>query len=357
MPSKNKLPDNPFPEVEAVYESFSEDILNLDYDEIKHKYLGKKGLVIDLLCRIKEKQNKEKPLYGKAVNSLKNAIEQKINTLRGKENLQQTGKMLTKDAIDITAPFDVNIPLQDKPKLISQPGSLHPITEIGEKALRIFESMGFHVTYSRRLDNDYNVFEALNLPPEHPARDMWDTFWTQDDLIPITHTSAMQNRILTTKKVPIREVIVGRCMRNEATDASHEHTFYQVEGMYVDKGITLAHLIGTLSAFMNEFYGRDVKYRIQPSYFPFVEPGLEFLIECLTCGQKGCPFCGYSGWVELVPCGPIHPNVLREGGYDPETYTGFAWGLGYDRLVILQSHINDIRHIHSGDLKFLEQFK
>ena len=152
------------------------------------------------------------------------------------------------------------------------------------------------------------------------------------------------------------DYLLGKCFRNEATDASHEHTFYQVEGVYVDKGITLTDLIGTLSSFMNAFYGREVKYRIQPSYFPFVEPGLEFLIECLVCGQKGCPFCSYSTWVELVPCGPIHPNVLSEGGLDPGTYTGFAWGLGFDRLVILRNLISDIRLLHGGNLNFLEQF-
>ncbi|MEA3357754.1 MAG: phenylalanine--tRNA ligase subunit alpha, partial [Patescibacteria group bacterium] len=212
-------------------------------------------------------------------------------------------------------------------------------------------------TESRILDTDRNVFEALNIPPGHPARDLWDTFWTEDGLIPTTHTSSMQNRILSQKQIPIREVIVGRCFRNEATDASHEHTFYQIEGMCVGKGITLADLIGTLTTFFNAFYGKDVKYRIQPSYFPFVEPGLEFMIECMVCGQKGCSFCSYSKWIELVPCGMIHPKVLMDGGVDPEVYSGFAWGLGYDRLVMLGSKIDDIRHFHSGDIKFLEQFK
>jgi phenylalanyl-tRNA synthetase alpha chain len=228
---------------------------------------------------------------------------------------------------------------------------------MAEKALDIFKTMGFHVTTARHLDDDYNVFTALNIPKDHPARDMWDTFWTEEGFIPTTHTSAMQNRILKSQKPPIREVSMGRCYRNEATDASHEHTFYQIEGVYIDEGIDLADLTGTLREFMNTFYGKDVKYKIQPSYFPFVEPGLEFMVECMICGQKGCPFCGYSGWIELVPCGPIHPNVLKQGGLDPKKYSGFAWGLGLDRLVMLASQIEDIRHIHSGDLRFLTQFK
>ncbi len=356
--SKNDLLDR-FEQVRQVYKEMLKDLDVADKtsEELQKKYLGKKGEVKKLLRQIGKQEPEIRADFGAAVNILQQKVEQELEILQKREERQRLGKSLTKESIDVTAPFAPNISKSERPELIAKPGSLHPITQIGEKALDVFRTMGFHVTEARRLDDDYNVFEALNIPKGHPARDMWDTFWTENGLIPITHTSSMQNRIISGEDMPIREVIVGRCFRNEATDASHEHTFYQVEGVYVDEDIKLSDLIGTLSNFMNTFYGQEIKYRIQPSYFPFVEPGLEFMIECLVCGQSGCPFCGYSGWVEVIPCGMIHPNVLKEAGRDPEKYSGFAWGLGYDRLVMLGSQIQDIRNIHSGDLKFLEQFK
>lgn len=327
-----------------------------DYSELRSKYLGKRGVLTKLLHEIGSVPEKDRAQFGKDVNDIRKDVEGKLDRVKESETSQRIGSSLSSQSIDVTAPFAPNSEEIDRPQVARGKGTLHPLTSVGEKAIRIFETMGFHVVEARRLDNDYNVFEALNIPKGHPARDMWDTFWTESDLIPITHTSAMQNRILSSVEPPIREIIVGKCFRHEATDASHEHTFYQLEGVYAGENITLADLIGTLSSFMNAFYGKEVKYKIQPSYFPFVEPGLEFLIECLVCGQKGCPFCHYSKWVEVVPCGPIHPNVLREAGLSPETHTGFAWGLGFDRLVILRNQISDIRYLHSGDLKFLEQF-
>jgi phenylalanyl-tRNA synthetase alpha chain len=319
-------------------------------------YLGKQGALTLLLKGIATVSSDQRVEFGRELNVLKQMCEEHENKLKNRVLRQRVGSSMTDRTFDVTAPFGPNTDRSTRPDLLRGKGTLHPLTSIGEQAVRIFESMGFHVVESRRLDDDYNVFEALNIPKGHPARDLWDTFWTEDGLIPIPHTSAMQNRIISTVKPPIREIIVGKCFRNEATDASHEHTFYQLEGVYVDRNVTLSDLIGTLSAFANAFYGKDVKYKIQPSYFPFVEPALEFLIECLVCGQVGCPFCKYTGWIEVIPCGPIHPAVLREGGLDPEEYTGFAWGLGYDRLVMLRNSITDIRYLHCGDLKFLEQF-
>ena len=348
-----------YKEIELVWKKIATDFSSksaFSYDELKGRYLGSKGLITDLLKKIGEKSVKDRPSYGMAVNKIREAVERKLERLKESRTRHMTGSGLSDDSFDVTAPFAPNTPDEKKPRIISRRGSLHPLTSVGEKAIRIFGTMGYHVVEPRLLDNDYNAFEALNIPEGHPARDLWDTFWTESNLIPIPHTSAMQNRILSSVEPPIREIIVGKCFRNEATDASHEHTFYQLEGVYAGEDITLTDLIGTLSTFMNVFYGKEVKYTIQPSYFPFVEPGLEFLIECLVCGQKGCPFCHYSKWVEIVPCGPIHPNVLREAHLDPERYTGFAWGLGLDRLVILRNQISDIRMLHSGDLKFLEQF-
>ena len=346
-------------EIDALKKSISKDFdgeITLSYSELKTKYLGKNGEITLLLRNIGTAQKRDKASFGKKIHEQRKEVEAKLEKRKEKEGSARLGESLTGEDFDITAPFSPNTPEEEKPQLISKPGTLHPLTSVGEKAIRIFESMGFHVVEARRLDNDYNVFEALNIPRGHPARDMWDTFWTKSGLIPTPHTSAMQNRILSSVKPPMREIIVGKCFRYEATDASHEHTFYQLEGVYVGENITLTDLIGTLSSFINAFYGKEVKYKIQPSYFPFVEPGLEFLIECLVCGQHGCPFCHDSKWVEIVPCGPIHPNVLREAGLNPEKYTGFACGIGFDRLVILRNQISDIRFLHSGDLKFLEQF-
>lgn len=330
---------------------------SLDVLSFHAKYLGKQGELTMLMKGITTVNKKKRSEFGVRLNELKIICEEHEKQLRSYGLRERVGMSMSNKAFDVTAPFASNASLADRPDLSRGIGTLHPLTSVGEQAVRIFESMGFHVVESRRLDNDYNVFEALNIPKGHPARDIWDTFWTEDDLIPIPHTSAMQNRIIRAVKPPIREIIVGKCFRNEATDASHEHTFYQLEGVYVDRNITLSDLIGTLSSFANAFYGKDIKYKIQPSYFPFVEPALEFLIECLVCGQVGCPFCKYTGWIEVIPCGPIHPAVLREGGLDPDEYTGFAWGIGYDRLVMLRNSINDIRHLHGGDLKFLDQFR
>jgi len=345
-------------EIRAVELKLRADFERSDLSDayIKAEYLGKKGLITLLLKKIPTASLEKRSEYGKLLNELKKMAEDRETVLKERTLRFKSNETFSERDFDVTAPFAPNTPECDRKSLKKRKGSLHPLTSVGEEAVRIFESMGFHVVESRRLDDDYNVFEALNIPKGHPARDMWDTFWTEDDLIPIPHTSAMQNRILRSIKPPIREIIVGKCFRNEATDASHEHTFYQLEGIYVDKGITLSDLIGTLSAFVNAFYGKEIKYKIQPSYFPFVEPALEFLIECLVCGQVGCPFCKYSGWIEVIPCGPIHPSVLREGGVNPDEYSGFAWGLGYDRLVMLRNSISDIRYLHSGDLKFLEQF-
>ncbi len=328
-----------------------------DASSLNSKYLGKKGVITELMKEIKNIPAEKRAEFGKKLNELKRYVQDKVQQLQTGLERQEVGKTVVSGGFDVTAPFAPNTPSDKRPHLICEPGTLHPITELGDKAIKIWETMGFHVTEARHLDDDYHDFESLNIPAGHPARDLWDTFWTEEGYIPITQTSSMQNRILQQKKFPIREVIIGKCFRHEATDASHEHTFYQLEGMYVDKNATLADLIGTLSSFMNEYFGQEVKYKIQPSYFPFVEPGLEFLSECLICGQRGCPFCSYSGWIELVPCGMIHPNVLEMGGVDPKEYRGFAWAFGFDRLVMLRSQIKDIRNLHSGNIKFLEQFK
>ncbi|HSX05545.1 MAG TPA: phenylalanine--tRNA ligase subunit alpha [Candidatus Saccharimonadales bacterium] len=272
-------------------------------------------------------------------------------------------------AIDVTAPFDVNTPANQRPNLLpSQTGSKHPLMSELERVLDIFYRMGFTAVESREIDDDYHMFGALNFPDGHPARDDYDTFMTtQTDanskpLIAPAHTSTMQNRVLRRysanleKGEPIAVLLPGRVFRNEDLDARHEHTFYQFEGVYVDKGIHAGNLLATFKTFLSEYYQQDIEIASQPFYFPFTEPSFELALSCPFCQKKGCSICSQAGWIELLGMGMIHPNVLREGGVDPEVYTGFAWGCGLERLVMMKYGIEDIRHFESGKLDFLRQF-
>lgn len=291
----------------------------------------------------------ERQAFGQAVNALKQELEQMV----AEHEAAVASAEVT--PVDVTAPFDINSPV---PSLLSaDQGSRHPLSVEREVVADIFQRMGYRVYDSRQLDDDYHMFGALNFPEGHPARDDYDTFVTEEGLIAPAHTSTMQNRILKQNKPPIRSVIIGRVFRNEDLDAKHEHTLNQIEGVYVDKGINVGHLLSTLQTFLRAYYQTDIEYRTQPSYFPFVEPGFEFAMSCPFCDKKGCMTCKYEGWIELLGCGMIHPNVLREGGIDPKVYTGFAWGLGLDRLVMMKHSIEDLRYFQSGKLAFLRQFR
>lgn len=266
-------------------------------------------------------------------------------------------------AIDVTAPFDANVSAAHRPSLLpSEHGSKHPLMTELESILDIFYRMGFHAVESRQLDDDYHMFETLNFPADHPARDDYDTFMTEEGLIAPAHTSTMQNRVLLQYKddlekgEDIRVVIPGRVFRNEDLDATHEHTFYQLEGVYVGKGINVGNLIATLKAFLEAYYQQELKTKTQPFYFPFTEPSFEFAISRPESLKKGTGSAD-DEWLELLGCGMIHPNVLKMAGIDSNTYTGFAWGVGIDRLVLMKYGIEDIRHFESGKLEFLRQFK
>lgn len=297
---------------------------------------------------------------------------QEINALRGELQalVDAAGDQAEAlPAIDVTAPFDVNVPTGQRPNLLpSETGSKHPLMTELELVLDIFYRMGFGAVESREIDDDYHMFGALNFPEGHPARDDYDTFMTtQTDsngkpLIAPAHTSTMQNRVLKKharsleQGEPIAVLIPGRVFRNEDLDARHEHTFYQLEGVYVGKGVHAGMLIATLKTFLQEYYGKELEVRTQPFYFPFTEPSFEFALSCPFCDKKGCSICSQTGWIELLGCGMIHPNVLREAGINPEEYTGFAWGCGLDRLVLMKYGIEDIRYFQSGRLDFLRQF-
>lgn len=311
-----------------------------------------------LYAEIPTLPQEERAGFGLEINALKNELQQMVDAH------QEQAEALP--PIDVTAPFDVNTSL---PELLpSQNGSKHPLMNELEAVLDIFYHMGFNAVESREIDDDYHMFGALNFPEGHPARDDYDTFMTtQTDtdgkpFIAPAHTSTMQNRILKKYKSnlekgePIAVVIPGRVFRNEDLDARHEHTFYQLEGVYVDKGIHAGNLIATLKTFLSEYYQKDIEVKTQPFYFPFTEPSFEFALSCPFCDKEGCNVCSYSGWIELLGCGMIHPNVLREAGIDPNIYTGFAWGGGIERLVMMKYDIEDIRHFESGKLDFLRQF-
>lgn len=303
--------------------------------------------------------NEEKAAFGKELNTLKRDLVDRIEQAKG--TAQDT-----RVPIDVTAPMDVN---ELRPSLLpSEHGTTHPLMQEIERVAEIFERMGFVTEESREIDDQYHMFESLNFPKGHPARDDWDTFMTVETdkdgepFIAPAHTSTMQNRILRkyadSLKAgdPIAAIVPDRTFRNEDLDARHEHTFYQVEGIYVAEGVHAGMLVATLQKFLEEYYGRALEVRVNPFYFPFTEPSFEFALSCPFCDKKGCGICSQSGWIELLGCGMIHPNVLKAADIDSNVYTGFAFGCGIDRLVMMKHNIEDIRHFESAKLDFLRQF-
>jgi len=341
-------------EVEKIYKKLGKDLKSKTASELKTEYLGKKGAISALLQKIGSKEPKDRAIFGKEVNILKTYFEEELTKakLATRETLGSSAR------IDPTAPFDVNTPEENRPKLLTaDSGSVHPLMRSLEEFVDIFSRMGFDIMESRQLDDDYHMFESLNFPKGHPARDMYDTFRTEENLIPPAHTSTMQNRALKTfGPPPVRVVLPGFCYRNEATDASHEHTFFQIEGIYVDRGISVGDMIGTIKSYLEAFLDTTLDIKIQPAFFPFTEPDVEFTISCPFCQKAGCSVCGHSGWIELMGCGMIHPNVLKEAGINHKEFGGFAWGFGLDRITMIKHGIEDIRNLHGGDLNFLRQF-
>ncbi len=336
-------------DLDTVKKDLLNDISSLSSEQLKTKYLSSKGLLTLMFKNIKNVKAEIRAEYGKGLNQLKKDLEEKIN----EKNIH-----IEKDnrRIDPTAPFDINCSKVKRPHILDLTGSAHPLSQELEKMLDIFTKMGFDILESRQIDDDFHMFESLNFPKGHPARDMYDTFWTDDNFVLPAHTSTMQNRALRKySPPPIRVVLPGRCFRNEATDASHEHTFYQIEGIYVDEGISIANMQATIKEYLEKYLEKDLEVKMQPAYFPFTEPDMEFVISCPFCDKRGCSSCGNSGWIELMGCGMIHPNVLIAAGIDPETYSGFAWGVGLDRLVAIKRGINDIRKLRDGDINFLKQ--
>lgn len=314
-------------------------------EDVRLEYLSKKGKISALMGELRNVPNEEKKNFGQKVNEFKQYVETKI--AEKKASLEAAEEL---HLIESTESYDDSLPRHE------ETGSYHPITLVQRELEEIFLSMGFTIEDYFEIVDDYHCFEALNIPKHHPARDMQDTYYLDNGQLLKTHTSAAQNAIMRKYGAPLRAVFPGRCFRNESTDACHENTFFQMEGIMIDKDISISNLIYFMKTMLSEVFQHDVTVRLRPGFFPFVEPGFELDIKCLICGGEGCPSCKNSGWLELCPCGMIHPNVLKAGGIDPEEYTGFAFGLGLTRLAMMKYGIKDIRVFNKGSLKANSQF-
>jgi len=315
-----------------------------EIEQLRVAYLGKKGALTALMKEMKDLSVEARKEAGQLINSIKDEIE---HTIAEKVELiakQQIAEKLNREWEDVTWPVN---PVQ---------GTVHPVSIVRKELEELFLSMGFEILDGPEMESEYFNFNALNIPEDHPARDTQDTFWLKNGMLLRTHTSPVQIRGMIKNKPPFKFIAPGKTYRNEATDASHEHSFHQIEGMVVDRGISIANLIYTLKAIVSNIFGRDVEVRLRPSYFPFVEPGFELDFRCQICGGSGCSVCKQTGWIEYLGCGMIHPNVLKNGGIDSNEFQGFAFGGGIERLVMMKYGINDIRHFHGGDIRFLKQF-
>ena len=336
--------------IAALRENFAAGLANAKtaqaLEDLRVAYLGKKGFVTELMTELRNVPVSEKAQAGQMINAVKTDIS---------TALAEAAEALRKAEIEA----EINSAKRFNPTLEreTEVGSYHPITLIQREVEEIFASMGFTVEDYPEVVDDYHCFEALNIPKHHPARDMQDTYYLSSGQLLKTHTSAAQNHIMRKYGAPLRAIFPGRCFRNEATDACHENTFFQMEGMMIDENISISNLIYFMKKMLSEVFKQDISVRLRPGFFPFVEPGFELDISCLICGGEGCPSCKNSGWLELCPCGMIHPNVLEAGGIDTEKYTGFAFGLGLTRLAMMKYAISDIRDFNSGSLKSLSQFK
>ncbi|MGP1587729.1 MAG: phenylalanine--tRNA ligase subunit alpha [Treponemataceae bacterium] len=316
-----------------------------EIEQLKVEFLGKKGPVQELMQDLRNVSNDKKREIGLLINTFKQSIEKSIE-----EKQKDLRELEWKVKIEASPSYDENLMIK------TDEGSFHPITIIQREIESIFSSMGFTIENYSEIVDDYHCFEALNIPPYHPARDMQDTYYLSTGQLLKTHTSAAQNYIMKKYGAPLRAIFPGRCFRNESIDACHENTFFQMEGIMIDKDISISNLIYFMKTMLSEVFARPVEVRLRPGFFPFVEPGFELDIKCLICGGDGCPSCKDSGWLELCPCGMIHPKVLEYGGIDTEKYTGFAFGLGLTRLAMMKYGIKDIRTFNSGNLKSLSQF-
>lgn len=314
-------------------------------EEIRVKYLGKKGELTKILRGMGSLSPEERPIVGKISNEVREEIEKELTQKREEVLKQEKGKKIKSEYIDITLPGKVH-----------EIGHKHPMTKVLDEIKDIFLGLGFSIAEGPEIELDYYNFEALNTPPDHPARDLQDTFYITKNILLRTQTSPVQVRTMEKSKPPIKVISPGRVYRSDEIDATHSPVFNQIEGLAVDEGITMGDLKGVLNLFAKRLFGSDTKTKFRPHYFPFTEPSAEMDVSCFACGGKGCRVCGYSGWIEILGSGMVHPNVLRMSGIDPEKYSGFAFGMGLDRITMLKYGIDDLRLLYENDLRFIKQF-
>jgi phenylalanyl-tRNA synthetase alpha chain len=311
---------------------------------VRTRYLGRKGLVTGLLRNVSQVPPEERPQFGKRCNEIKELLTARIDALLAELASSRSQESLQREGIDVTLPG----------RRVRH-GRLHPVTQVREEICRIFAGLGFSVVEGPEVELDYYNFEALNIPKDHPARDMQDTFYIEDNIVLRTHTSPVQVRIMEKTRPPVRILSPGRVYRRDS-DISHTPMFHQIEGLLVDRGVTFGDLKGVLTVFLKQMFGEGTSLRFRPSFFPFTEPSAEVDIQCVICRGKGCRVCGQSGWLEILGSGMVDPEVFKNVGYDPEAFTGFAFGLGLERIAMLKFGITDIRLFFENDMRFLEQF-
>ncbi len=333
----------------SLKHAFQQELSSLhssqDVENLKVKYLGKKGPVQDLMVSLRSCTPEERPLLGKQINDLKNELSELCDQAFSGFLQAELSSRMEQEKIDVTLPGRRHFF-----------GRKHPIIRLRDEVIAILSSMGFSVQYGPDMDSDYYNYEGLNFPADHPARDMQDTFYITNNLLLRSHTSNTQLRVMESHQPPIRIIAPGTVYRNETISARSHVFFHQVEGLYVDKNVSFADLLSTMDEFWSKLFKTHVKTRFRPSYFPFVEPGMEVDIQCSSCQGSGCRLCKHTGWLEVAGAGMVHPEVLKNGGIDPEVYSGFAWGMGLERLAMLLYGIKDIRLFTENDLRFLEQF-
>lgn len=316
-----------------------------DIEKLRVKYLGKKGEITSILKEMGKLSADERPIIGKVANEVREIIENSIVLRKDELKTIEKNKKLQEEVIDVTMPgrkFSV--------------GKKHPISQVIDEVSEIFMGMGFSIAQGPEIETVFNNFDALNAPKDHPSRDMSDTFYINNDLVLRTQTSPVQVRTMKSVDLPIRVISPGRCFRSDSPDATHSPMFHQIEGLVVDKNVTMSELKGTLDIFVKKLFGEKTKTKFRPHNFPFTEPSAEVDVTCFKCGGDGCPMCKGEGWIEILGAGMVHPNVLRNCGIDPEKYSGFAFGMGVDRIAMLKYEIDDIRLLFENDMRFLNQF-
>ena len=326
-------------------DALSKVVVSKELTDLKVRFLGRKGPITDLMQSLKAVDPQNRPDVGKLINDLKEYITAKIEDVLPQLVQKEREKKFSLEAIDVVLPGNRR-----------SLGRLHPITQILDKAIDILVEMGFSIEYTPEMESEYYNYEALNYLPDHPARDMQDTYYISKEILLRSHTTSFQIRAMEQYKPPIRMISAGKCYRNETVSSRSHVLFHQVDVLYIDENVTFADLLATQEEFYSKLFDEPIKLRVRPSYFPFVEPGIEVDISCTSCKGKGCRLCKHSGWLEVAGAGMVHPNVLKAGGVDPKKYQGFAWGGGIERLAMLKHDIQDIRLFMENDFRFLSQF-